>query len=48
MESCKQLLGQEGGRIMVFGSGMCQLGLGALKTRDDVKVYNSDKEKLLF
>jgi protein transport protein SEC24 len=33
---------------MVFGSGMCQLGIGALKSRDDPMVYNSDKEKLLF
>jgi Sec23/Sec24 trunk domain len=37
-----------GGKIMVFASNISTIGIGALVSRDDVKVYNTDKEKALL
>jgi len=48
MDACKSLLGKGGGRVMVFSSNMCSMGVGLLKSRDNVKVYNTDQEKALF
>ena len=33
---------------MVFASNISTIGIGALVSRDDVKVYNTDKEKALL
>ena len=34
-----------GGRILVFSSNIASIGMGALVSRDDPKLYNTDKEK---
>lgn len=36
-----------GGRILVFSANICSIGAGSLATRDDAKLYNSDKEKAI-
>lgn len=33
---------------MVFASNISTIGIGALVSRDDSKVYNTDKEKALL
>ena len=48
MYACKNLLGQDGGRVMVFSTTICSKGAGMLKSRDKVTVYNTDEEKSLF
>jgi protein transport protein SEC24 len=37
-----------GGRILAFASNICTSGSGALSFRDDAKLYNTDKEKVLL
>jgi protein transport protein SEC24 len=37
-----------GGKIIVFTSSICTTGLGATSSRDDPKLYNSDKEKIIL
>jgi len=37
-----------GGRILVFASNINSAGFGQLLYRDDPKLYNSDKEKVLL
>jgi hypothetical protein len=48
MSAAKQLLGSEGGRVLVFSSNICSIGSGCIKTRDQIKLYNTDQEKTLF
>jgi protein transport protein SEC24 len=38
----------KGGRILVFASNISNSGWGALTYRDDAKLYNSDKEKVIL
>ena len=42
MHACKNLLGDEGGRVLMFSTNICSKGAGALKSRDDAKLYNTD------
>ena len=37
-----------GGRILVFSSHANTAGFGAIVARDDPKLYNTDKEKVLL
>ena len=37
-----------GGRILVFSSNINTIGVGALTVRDDPKVYNTEKEKVVL
>jgi len=37
-----------GGKLLVFQSGLCSVGAGALKSRDNSDLYHTDKEKTLF
>jgi len=48
MKACQQLLEGHGGRVMVFGSNMCNKGVGSLKSRDKQAIYNKPEEKGLF
>lgn len=34
-----------GGRILAFGSNLSSIGFGAVKMRDDPKLYNTPNEK---
>jgi len=42
MHACKNLLADDGGRVMVFSTNVCSKGAGMLKSRDDPKLYNTD------
>ena len=48
MEAGKSLLGNGGGRVVVFSTNICSVGAGLLKSRDNLKSYNTDQEKTLF
>jgi len=48
MHACKNLLGEDGGRVMVFTTTICSKGVGILKSRDKANIYNTDEEKSLF
>ena len=48
MHACKNLLADDGGRVLVFTTNMCSKGAGILKSRNDTKIYNTDQEKSLF
>ena len=48
MKACANLLGEGGGRVMVFATKICSKGVGSLKSRDKVTLYNTDQEKSLF
>lgn len=37
-----------GGRIIIFSSYVNTTGFGAIVVRDDPKIYNTDKEKVLL
>lgn len=37
-----------GGRILLFTSNICSAGSGSLTYREDNKLYNTDKEKVLL
>ena len=37
-----------GGKILVMQTSLAQLGAGALKHRDNINLYFTDKEKLLY
>lgn len=34
MSAAKQLLGSEGGRVLIFSSNICSIGAGCVKVRD--------------
>lgn len=36
-----------GGRVLVFATNLCSIGYGAVKIRDDPKLYNTNNEKNL-
>lgn len=57
VSAAKQLIAEEGkidsvrsigGRILVFSSNICSSGVGSLLWREDTKLYNTDKEKVLL
>lgn len=48
MSACEQLLGNLGGKVVVFNSARCNDGVGALKNRLNPKELTSDKERDLF
>ena len=48
VSSARELLSQSGGRIMVFFSKIPSLGLGTLTVRENHKLYNTEKEKILL
>jgi len=37
-----------GGKLLVTQSNLPNAGMGALKNRDDIKLYYTDNEKMLF
>ena len=37
-----------GGRILVFASNINSIGQGNLVSRDDSKLYNTEKEKIIL
>ena len=45
MHACKNLLADDGGRVVVFSTNICSKGVGMLKSRDKVNIYNTDEEK---
>lgn len=47
VNSC-DLLAEDGGRVLMFGTQAPTTGLGAIKRRDDFKVYGTDKERTLY
>ena len=46
--AAKEALGLNGGRVLLFASGLGTLGLLSLKQRDETKLYNTDRERELF
>lgn len=45
---CCDLLADEGGRVMMFGTHAPTTGLGKIKRRDDYKLMGGDKERSLY
>ena len=48
MMAGKALLGSDGGRVIVMSASGCLVGGGSLKPRDQVTLYNTNKESTLF
>ena len=46
--AAKEALGESGGRVMLFISGLGTLGLMKLASRDDTRLYNTEKERNLY
>ncbi|KAJ1930728.1 COPII coat Sec23p-Sfb3p heterodimer component [Tieghemiomyces parasiticus] len=48
VQACQNALAKRGGKLMIFQASLPNYGPGALKSRDDPKLYNGDKERTLF
>ena len=48
LTAAKEALGKNGGRLLLFASGLGTLGLLKLQQRDETKLYNTDRERELF
>lgn len=48
ISAATQLILEEGGRVLVFSSNICSNGYGALKQREDPKLYNTPNEAKLL
>ncbi|RKP40087.1 hypothetical protein BJ085DRAFT_13704 [Dimargaris cristalligena] len=48
VQACQTALAKVGGKLMLFQASLPTYGPGALKVRDDPKLYNTDKERTLF
>ena len=46
--AAKEALGNSGGRVLLFTSGLGTLGLLKLASRDDTRLYNTEKENTLY
>ena len=46
--AAKEALGSSGGRVLLFTSGLGTLGLLKLASRDDTRLYNTEKENTLY